>query len=116
MIRTLIAAGALGVGLAVAACAPQHGATVTVTVTAPPVTGTAQPPAPTPGETVPTAPPTTPVARTFGPNGAYAVGKASGGLTDVIPPGHYRALGVDGGTGFVHHSAVCCAAWTAARA
>jgi hypothetical protein len=108
MIRALIAAGALGVGLAVVACAPQRSAEVTVTVTAPPVTVTAQPPAPTPGQTVPTADPSTPVARTFGPRGAYAVGESRGGLTDVIPPGRYRASGVDG-TGFVHHcSTVLC--------
>jgi hypothetical protein len=112
MIRTLIAtAGALGVGLAVAACSPQHNSaavTVTVTVTAPPVTVTAQSPAPTPGETVPTAHLTTPVASTFDPRGAYAVGAARGGLTDVIAPGRYRASGVNG-AGFVNHcrSALC---------
>lgn len=58
--------------------------------------------------TVPTAEPATPVAFQYGPNGAYAVGQARGGLTQVIAPGRYRVEGVNG-SGFLKQcdSVIC---------
>jgi hypothetical protein len=124
MIRFLTFAGNFGLALTVAACATPavHNASTTVTVTAPPVTvtqaaPTASPvtvtpaapvPMPVDDEAVPVTDPATPISTTFGPRGAYAIGEPRGGLTEVIPPGRYRASGVDG-AGFINHcSTVLC--------
>ncbi len=81
--------------LALAGCTPTSGtAAKTVTVTAVPstVTVTAQASGPS---TAATAQPSTPPAAmgTYGPNGAYAVGHAQGGLDNVIAPGRYKGTG-----------------------
>ncbi|QZT64458.1 hypothetical protein [Mycolicibacterium austroafricanum] len=48
------------------------------------------------------------MAFQYGPNGAYAVGEARGGLTQVIAPGRYRVEGVNG-SGFLKQcdSVIC---------
>lgn len=100
--------GSAALSVALAGCAGTGtqplASTVTVTVTAPAtVTVTA---APAPGGTPPE--PSTPVPFKYGPRGAYAVGTAQGGLTQVIPPGRYRIEGVEG-QGFLKQcdSVVC---------
>jgi hypothetical protein len=73
--------------------------TVTKTVVAPPTTtaATAEP------STAATAEPSNPAPRSrYGPNGAYAVGRAQGGLENVIPPGRYQATG---DMGILYHCA-----------
>ena len=81
--------------------------TVTRTVAAPPttVTATAEPSTAATAEpsTAATAEPSNPAPRSrYGPNGAYAVGRAQGGLENVIPPGRYQATG---DMGILYHCA-----------
>lgn len=72
--------------------------TVTATVMPPTVTVTAEAAGPsTPAVVQPQEPA---ISKTYGPNGAYAVGRAQGGLDNVIPPGRYKATGEQG---FLHH-------------
>ncbi len=102
------------VSLALVGCAPTSGPaakTVTATVVPPTVTVTVQAAGPSASATTTPAPttvePSTPAVRkTYGPNGAYAVGRAQGGLDNVIPPGRYQATG---DMGYLHHcpSVVC---------
>jgi len=96
--------------LALVGCAPPSKTatkTVTATVVPPTVTVTVkadQPSAPASAEPSTTTPPA--AGGTFGPNGAYAVGRAQGGLDNVIPPGRYKATG---DMGYIYHcaSVVC---------
>jgi len=84
--------------LAVSGCAATTGPaakTVTATVVPPTVTVTVQAEGPSspaaPASTPAAAGPSTPAASArYGPNGAYAVGRAQGGLDNVIPPGRCR--------------------------
>lgn len=100
--------------LAVAGCAGTgpHPLASTVTVTAPAtVTVTVtESAASAPGGSTPSpsTEPATPVAFQYGPNGAYAVGEAREGLTQVIAPGRYRVEGVSG-SGFLKQcdSVIC---------
>jgi hypothetical protein len=88
--------------------------TVTATVVPPTVTVTAtvqaaEPSVAKPQESAPSEtaePSAAPARKTYGPNGAYAVGRAQGGLENVIPPGRYQATG---DLGYLHHcpSVVC---------
>jgi hypothetical protein len=79
----------------------------TVTVTA--TVQAAEPSVAKPQESAPSEtaePSAAPARKTYGPNGAYAVGRAQGGLENVIPPGRYQATG---DLGYLHHcpSVVC---------
>lgn len=102
------------VSLALAGCSPTSSPaakTVTATVVPPTVTVTVQAAGPPPETGTPStsvaAEPSTPVASSsYGPNGAYAVGRAQGGLDNVIPPGRYKATG-DAGV-LYHCASVIC--------
>ncbi len=103
--------------LALAGCTSTAGKTATTTVTAtvvpPTVTVTAQ--AGGASSSPASAETTKPAAISkYGPNGAYAVGRAQGGLDNVIPPGNYRATGR---LGTIYHcdSVICQQAMQGAK-
>jgi hypothetical protein len=107
----IVGVAALVIALAGCAGSSIHplASTVTVTVSVPAtvtVTASAAPEAG--GSASSSVDPSTSVAFRYGPRGAYAVGQAQGGLTQVIPPGRYRIEGVEG-QGFLKQcdSVVC---------
>lgn len=98
--------------VALVGCAGTSGpaaTTVTATVVPPTVTVTVQAsessdptasPSVTESATAAVAP------KTYGPQGAFAVGRAQGGLDNVIPPGRYKATG-DRGVLYHCDSVIC---------